>query len=160
MVWEDAKTRQVKMLGQGQIVLEVRDFGPPWKGLSELETGPVEVQRPRLRKASITGTRRLINENGSCCPGLLEDNRRCSTHPTDERCRHATDWNAVSVQRTARHGVRTDGDLPGLGHRQFVTANGMDTNLKKRLRAASSAAMKCSGSVVLCVAFQEAETDI
>ena len=44
----------------------------------------------------------------------------------------------------------------------LVTANSMvvDTNLKKRLRAANGAPMKCSGSVVLRVAFQGAETDV
>ena len=44
----------------------------------------------------------------------------------------------------------------------LVTANGMevDTNLKKRLKAANGAPMKCSGSVVLRVAFQGAETDV
>ena len=44
----------------------------------------------------------------------------------------------------------------------LVTANGMvvDTNLKKRLRAANGAPMKCSGSVTLRVAFQGAETDV
>ena len=44
----------------------------------------------------------------------------------------------------------------------LVTANGMvvDTNLKKRLRAANGAPMECSGSVILRVAFQGAETDV
>ena len=44
----------------------------------------------------------------------------------------------------------------------LVTANGMvvDTNLKKRLRAANGNPMECSGSVILRVAFQGAETDI
>ena len=58
--------------------------------------------------------------------------------------------------------------LPDTGCKQtvisqdLVTANGMevDTNLKKRLKAANSAPMKSSGSVVLRVAFQGAETDV
>ena len=101
--------------------------------------------------------RRLLHEDRSCswvCSRTIDD-----AAPTP----------LMHVMATPQVGNPFRFDvLPDTGCEQtmisldLVTANGMvvDTNLKKRLRAANGAPMKCSGSVVLRVAFQGAEIDV